>query len=245
MTTDIAELSAQIDSPIIPVVATTADLSARIGVLQSAKIDIKLLGLTADLSNFENAWRNLLIPTNTLNAQQRAGSDWQLADLLHEALRHLPRRILLKPRFWEWLSLVKLPDYVIARWVSDLSNFTQANCGRFLCSSGVAGIETNALARLYWTADVSWSARGDYTGVDHLFRNQDLHKTIFTNELCLQQRLCLAHADEMSQNFDEDEAREMVKILGKIQASTSYVSMTDQDLRSLVQAIRPLIPKNA
>ncbi len=241
MTTDIAELNAQIDASLVPAVAT-ADPHARVGLLTNAGVNINLLGLSADFAEFEKRWRSLLPAAATLTPQQRAGTDWQLADSLHQALQHLPRRVLLKPRFWEWLSLIKTPQYVIARWISDENNFTNANCGRFVCSSGVAGIETNALARLYWTADVSWSIRGDYTGMDSLFRIQDLHKTIFTNELCYQQRLCLAHADEMKQGFDEDEAREMVKILGKIQASTSYVSLSDNQLADLIRQIRPLLP---
>jgi len=244
VTTDIAELSAQIDASLVPAVAT-ADPQARVGLLTNAGVNINLLGLSADFAEFEKRWRSLLPAAETLTPQQRAGTDWQLADSLHQALRHLPRRVLLKPRFWEWLSLIKTPEYVIGRWVADQDNFTNANCGRFVCSSGVAGIETNALARLYWTADVSWSIRGDYSGMDSLFRIQDLHKTIFTNELCYQQRLCLAHADEMKQGFDEDEAREMVKILGKIQASTSYVSLSDNQLADLIRQIRPLLPAKA
>lgn len=242
MTSEIAELSGQIESQSVPLVAT-ARAPERIALLTNQGIAINLQGLTANFDEFETKWRSLLPDGTTQTAEVRAGSDWQLADLLHKALRHLPRRTLLKPRFWEWLALVKTPEYVIARWVADRNNFTNANCGRFLCSSGVAGIETNALARLYWTADVSWSVRGDYSGMDSLFRIQDLHKTIFTNELCYQQRLCLAHADEMKQNFDQKEAREMVKILGKIQASTSYVSLTDHQLSDLVKQIRPLLPK--
>jgi len=241
MTTDLSELSTQLGDHLVPAIAMAAP-QTRVGLLANAGVNNNLLGLSADLTPFESKYRSLFPSRAPLNPTQRAGTDWQIADVLHQALRHLPRRTLLKPRFWEWLSLVKFPEYVVSRWVSDPSNFSAANCGRFVCSSGVAGIETNALARLYWTADVTWSVRGDYSGMDSLFRIQDLHKTIFTNELCYQQRLCLAHADEMKQNFDEDEAREMVKILGKIQASTSYVSLSDQQLAHLIQQLRPLLP---
>jgi hypothetical protein len=241
MTTNVSELSSPLDGELVPAVAI-ADAHHRLKILADSGINVNLLSDSVTLDVFESRWRSLLPQHTSLSPTQRAGTDWQLAEVLHEALRHLPRRVLLKPRFWEWLSIVRLPEYVVSRWVSDPTNFTAANCGRFVCTSGVAGVETNALARLYWTADVSWTIRGDYTGLDSLFRIQDLHKTIFTNELCYQQRLCLAHADEMKQNFDEDEAREMVKILGKIQASTSYVSLSDQQLSALVKQIRPLLP---
>lgn len=168
MNVEIAELSTQIESQSVAAVAT-ADPDARIAVLAGLGITISLQGLRANLDDFETRWRTLLPSGTSQTAKDRAITDWQLADSLHRALRHLPRRTLLKPRFWEWLSLVATPEYVIARWVSDQNNFTNANCGRFLCSSGVAGIETNALARLYWTADVSWSTRGDYSGMDSLF----------------------------------------------------------------------------
>jgi hypothetical protein len=122
--------------------------------------------------------------------------------------------------------------------VVDNTNLTRANIGRFTCGTGVSRVATNALSRLYWTAEVSWTVRGDYSGLTNLLSKADLHKTLFTNELCLQPRLCLAHVDEMIQNFDEKEAREMVKLLGVIQASTSYVSLTDAQLAQLVSALR-------
>jgi len=240
----LSELSRPIDDALVPKIAA-AQSEERITLLKRAGFEINLLGHSSDLQKFESKWPTLLPPGKPLTNQERAATDWQLADTLHDALRHLPRRELLKPRFWEWLSLVALPDYVIARWVADRENFTVANCGRFTCSAGVAGIETNALARLYWTADVSWSVRADYSGLDSLLRLQDLHKTIFTNQLCYQMRLCLAHADEMKQNFDQREAREMVKILGKIQASTAYVGLTDKQIADLIKQIRPLLPKKS
>jgi hypothetical protein len=102
----------------------------------------------------------------------------------------------------------------------------------------VSRVATNALSRLYWTAEVSWTVRGDYSGLKNLLSKADLHKTLFTNELCLQPRLCLVHVDEMIQNFDEKEARDMVKLLGVFQASTSYVSLTDAQLSQLVATLR-------
>jgi hypothetical protein len=240
----LSELSKPIDDSLVGTIAV-AKPDERVALLKRCGVEVNLLGHRADLQTFDSKSQSLLLHGKPLTDKERAATDWQLAGTLHEALRDLPRRELLKPRFWEWLSLVALPEYVVARWVEDRDSFTVANCGRFSCSAGVAGIETNALARLYWTADVSWSVRGDYSGLDSLLRIQDLHKTIFTNQLCYQGRLCLAHADEMKQNFDEDEAREMVKILGKIQASTAYVGLTDQQLVDLIKQLRPLLPKKS
>ena len=94
------------------------------------------------------------------------------------------------------------------------------------------------MSRLYWTADMSWTVRGDYSGLTNLLSKADFHKTLFTNELCLRPRLCLAHVDEMIKGYKEKDAREMVKLLGVFQASTSYVSLSDGQLAQLVMALR-------
>ena len=207
--------------------------SDRGAVIQEC-LSVTLAGATADFNAFNAFW------AGKTDASKRvaASSDAEAAELLHTALRHCPRRLLLNPRFWEWLSLVALDNYVVARWVVDHTNLTRANIGRFTCGTGVSRVATNALSRLYWTAEVSWQVRRDYSGVPNLLSKADLHKTLFTNELCLQPRLCLAHVDEMIQNYDEKEAREMVKLLGVFQASTSYVSLSDPQLAQLVKTLR-------
>jgi hypothetical protein len=212
----------------------TGPASERVRRLQDADIGVTLHGAQADLASFDAAWRRLA-PRGDLPTS----SDVKLAPVLHDVLKDQSRRLLLQPRFWEWLALVELPDYVVARWVDDRLNLTGANIGRFLAGTGVSSVANHALARLYWTAEVSWVERGDYSGVQNLLSKADLHKTLFTNELCLQPRLCLAHADEMIKNYNEDEAREMVKLLGFVQTSTSYVSLSEADLQGLIKALRP------
>lgn len=233
MTTSLGTLSAQPTNPTV-VSVVTGPASERVRRLQDANIGVTLHGAPANLASFDAAWRHI-----ARRGELPPSTDVKLAPILHDVLKDQSRRLLLQPRFWEWLALIELPDYVVARWVDDRLNLTGANIGRFLAGTGVSSIANHALARLYWTAEVSWVERGDYSGVPNLLSKADLHKTLFTNELCLQPRLCLAHADEMIQNYKEDEAREMVKLLGFVQTSTSYVSLTEADLRRLVKALRP------
>lgn len=232
MITQLALLGAPANEEQVRLVVS-ASPSKKDEVIQDA-LKITLAGATADLTHFKK------FVERTVDDSMRlpASSDVEAAQILHKALRDCKRRFVLDPRFWEWLSIAELTNYVVARWVVDNTNLTRANIGRFTCGTGVSRVATNALSRLYWTADVSWTVRGDYSGLTNLLSKADLHKTLFTNELCLQPRLCLAHVDEMIKGYKEKDAREMVKLLGVFQASTSYVSLSDGQLAQLVLALR-------
>jgi len=232
MNTQLALLGAPATEEQVRLVVS-ASPTKRDEVVQNA-LTITLAGATADLTQFKGFVAGAIDTSMRLPAS----SDAEAARILHEALRACKRRLLLDPRFWEWLSMVELTNYVVARWVVDNANLTRANVGRFTCGTGVSRVATNALSRLYWTAEVSWTVRGDYSGLTNLLSKADLHKTLFTNELCLQPRLCLAHVDEMIQNYNEKEARDMVKLLGVFQASTSYASLSNDQLAQIVSTLR-------
>lgn len=75
------------------------------------------------------------------------GSDGLAAEAIHRCLR-LTRRESAEMRFWHYLSMVKLPDYVAWRYFDPQTGKT--NKHRF-----VGYLDDNALSRLWWFAELT------------------------------------------------------------------------------------------
>ena len=192
--------------------------------------------VSADLSSFEVCWGGLVDKKGKLSAS----SDQVVCIELHKALSGISRRTSLDPKFWMWLSIGPLREYVIARWGVDLKNITEANLGRFSCVSSNSSLgSTNALSRLYWASDAVYQASGtSYSSIDAVIGIADLHKTLFTNSLSLDTKLVVAACKELSNNYREEVSRDVIKTLGAVRLSTMYAAISDADLQLLIKDIR-------
>ncbi len=192
--------------------------------------------VSADLSAFENSWRGLTDAKGRVSAR----SDQVVCVELHKALIAITRRTSLDPKFWMWLSIGPLRDYVIARWGVDLENITEANLGRFSCASSNSSLgSTNALSRLYWASDaVHQKSDNSYNFINAVIGQADLHKTLFTNSLSLDTKLLVAACKELSTNYREPVSRDVIKTLGAVRLSTMYAAISDTDLQILIKDIR-------
>jgi hypothetical protein len=192
--------------------------------------------VSADLSSFETCWGGLVDKKGKLSAS----SDQVVCIELHKALSGISRRTSLDPKFWMWLSIDPLREYVIARWGVDLKNITEANLGRFSCVSSNSSLgSTNALSRLYWASDAVYQTSGtSYSSIDAVIGIADLHKTLFTNSLSLDTKLVVAACKELSTNYRELVSRDVIKTLGAVRLSTMYAAISDTDLQILIKDIR-------
>ena len=117
-------------------------------------------------------------------------SDRKLAPVVHSALKNSERRVLLDVRFWQWLTVVRFKDYVLDRWCSDVRfeegvPLRNEERQHFLGGTSLVGTARNALARLFWSADILWTAEDGYTLAQAALERQDLFTGIFERELCL------------------------------------------------------------
>jgi len=100
-------------------------------------------------------------------------TDSRLARALHRNL-NLPRRYAMDTRIWHYLTCISYPEYVRFRWTR---NNNKVSKERFL-----GGIKRNALARLWWAAEVLHN-EDDYSLVNVCFDNQDLYEAVFGRSL--------------------------------------------------------------
>ena len=149
--------------------------------------------------------------------------DAELAPVLHEALKDVPRRLLTDRLLWHWMTTSPLRDFVNHRWPPDDEGRPVPE--RYLGSQTLNGVNRNALARLYWTADATVE-NGSYNLTEKVLTNSDLHLGIFDRQLCLDNRLVKACV-RLLDGFHEDVRRKALLLL-RIRLRTTVVEALDE-----------------
>jgi hypothetical protein len=111
--------------------------------------------------------------------------DAKLAPVLHEALEGVPRRHLTDCLFWHWMTTSPLKEFVVHRWPPKDGRY---QVDRYLGKNTLAGVNGNALARLYWTAEATHED-DSYELTEMVLTNADLHVQIFDSLFGLEDRL--------------------------------------------------------
>ena len=191
-------------------------------------------GETADLSAFRGEVDRLLAKRRTLKAK----SDTSLAEILHRCLRDVRRRTLLDPRTWQWLTIVEFGDYTLARWAdgvdrSKTDELTTAQLGRFVGSASLVGRSRNSLARLYWGADMAYSATGNYSDVAAVFANSDLVVGVAERLVGLEPSAAIAVMARLK-DLKQLDRREALKRLNHILSTTALESLSPPEVVELL-----------
>ncbi len=167
-----------------------------------------------------------------------AATDAQLAPVIHRALQTVPRRTLLDMRFWQWLTAEQFAEYVLRRWAPgfdvDLDvSLTPGQQARFLGSSSLVGMSRNALARLFWCADVLVDRHGNYELAGRMLSNQDLFAGVFERRFGLVPTVARVCAISLP-DLREDDRRLALRRLN-LRASTVVLEVaTDDDVHRLL-----------
>ena len=175
------------------------------------------------------------LPTN-----QRSSWDRELVEPLYEALKDLPRRTLVDMRFWHWLCIVPLQDFVWYRWHGQIPdapgsvlNQNQALTGRFTGTSSLNGFSRNALTRLYWCAATLYTEEEGFHWVELILANQDLYQAIFERKFSLYPpavKACLIELKDRS----EAERREAIKRFNYHLTTIVLETLSEEDIRKML-----------
>ncbi|KLR59928.1 hypothetical protein IMCC26207_110167 [Actinobacteria bacterium IMCC26207] len=188
----------------------------------------------ADLADFRRQVDQLLVKDAILTA----GSDAELAKVLHQSLIGVRRRTLLDPRTWHWLCLAEYADYTLARWADgadrDLAGTLEgAKLVRFLGQDSLVGRSRNALARLYWGADTAFSVSGDYTKVATVFEIPDLLVGVSERKMGLDPSAAIAIMEELK-GLKEKARRKALKRVNFILSTTSLEALSPAQVVELL-----------
>ena len=168
-----------------------------------------------------------------------SGSSWDalIAEPLHRALRHLPRRLVTDMRLWQWLAADPFAEFVWTRWYGAVPDrpsevLTDSLGERFLGTSTLRGVSRNALARLFWCADALHSGE-DYSLTTQALENQDFFQAMFERAFGLYPpavRACLEVLDRAS----ETERRSAARKLNHYLTTITLEALDENDVRHLL-----------
>jgi hypothetical protein len=175
-----------------------------------------------------------------LPVNQRSSWDRELVQPLYKALRGLPRRTLVDMRFWHWLCIVPLRDFVWYRWYGQIPDDprtalsqNQALIGRFTGTASLNGFSRNALTRLYWSAATLYTEEEGFHWIELVLSNQDLYQAIFERKFSLYPpavRACLIELKDRS----EAERREAIKRFNYHLTTIVLETLTEDDIRKVL-----------
>jgi hypothetical protein len=160
--------------------------------------------------------------------------DGELGPVLHQALRELPRRMLLDMAMWEWLAITQFRDWILHRWLGgelpEDGSLKTSQVERFTGRPTLHGFARHAIARLYWGADALYApgaGDGGYEYFKIVFANQDFQQGLFERKFSLCASVPSVCAVTLK-SLGQDQRREKLKRLNFL-ASTIALEALDQD----------------
>jgi len=128
-----------------------------------------------DLDALEEAIERATAIFDTDTATERSAMDSMLAPLVHEYY-DVPPRMAGQIGVWQYLTLVKFPEYVVTRWLGH-GGLKEKLLGE------QKDLYSNQFARLWWGAHLTYDETEDnYFGAHKLFNKQRLANYVLDSE---------------------------------------------------------------
>ena len=219
-----AEDLLRFDTPILP--GDLADVLSG-----SSSPPVRATGAKADLGPVDKIFRKLAAQSST----KKGDYDVAMCAALHRHLKHLPAPIKLDMRMWQWLTIKKFPDFVWTRWDGKIPTNIGAALARggmadrFLGSRSLRGRNRNALARLFFTAEILHDGKEGYRLAATAFANQDRHTSIFEREMGLVPAAAKALI-RVTQKMGSEDIQKTAKRLNHIGSALVLESVDEQQL---------------
>lgn len=200
-------------------------------LLGSASPPVQKTGAKANLDPVEKTFRKLAAQSST----KKGDYDVAMCEVLHRKLKHLPAPIKLDMRMWQWLTIRRFPDFVWTRWDGKIPTDVGAALARggmadrFLGSRSLRGRNRNALARLFFTADILHDGKEGYRLAATAFANQDRHTSIFEREMGLVPAAAKALI-KVTQKMGSEDIQKTAKRLNHIGSALVLESVDEQQL---------------
>jgi len=154
---------------------------------QTLSLPVQKTGETANLEPVEKSLKRLKLKSGV----KKTDYDLEMCEVLHRQLKHLSAGLKVDMRFWQWLTVQRFPEFVWLRWHGEVPQDIRAALGRsgmsdrFLGKRTLRGRNRNALARLFFTAEILYDKTLGYKLATSAFANQDRHTSIFEREMGL------------------------------------------------------------
>jgi hypothetical protein len=203
---------------------------------QPNSFDQEILGMVPiDLTEFETIRMKLLD-----SVPQRSKWDSALVEPFHRALSRLTEAEALDMRFWHWICIAGLPEYVKHRWVPKLSDETSlpervlAHHDRFLGGANLRGIAHNTCARLWWAGHTLFDDTNGYKLARKVLESQDLFTSLFERELVLHRPFARACVIELG-DLPGDRVKQVLKRTNQWATTMVFDTMDEERLQGLIR----------
>jgi hypothetical protein len=198
----------------------------------SGSIDppVEKTGGKVDLQPVEKIFRRLA----TQGKKKTGEYDVAMCEALHRALKHLPTAVKLDMRMWHWLAIKRFPDFVWIRWHGKKPGDVAAALAggmpaRFLGNRSLRGRNRNALARLFFTAEILYDRKDGYLLATTAFANQDRHTSLFERKMGLLPDAAKALI-RVTQRMGSEEIQKTAKRLNHIGSALVLDTVDEQQL---------------
>ncbi len=164
--------------------------------------------------------------------------DGWLAPRVHSALP-LRRREAADPKVWGWLTVERYPGLVPHRWKQN------AKTGAWPLERLTGDKVRQTLARLWWAAELTMDASGDYGLTRELFSLsgfQDAYEAMFGREFC-GYRPALSAFIQVAGPHPEKVMRETAKQFSNLLSTVVVESLSEDELKLELGALVGLVSK--
>ena len=225
----------------------------------SEKNTIKLSDSLKTLSESTKNFEDNFVKGATKGSIARSDSD--LAPLVYETFKDLPRRELLDVRFWQWISLNHFENYIWVRWWAaknstnrkswplkssgekidqlrkknkDDNEIWSTVVSRFLGGSSMKSLTSRqAISRLFWP----YKILGNQELTNLCFEKQDIAVAVFERQYGLHQEAARSFIKNISikhPNLEKKNIQYEAKKLNRYFATLSTEYLNENDIKKLI-----------
>lgn len=135
-------------------------------------------------------------------------------------------------RFWQWVSLNPMQEYVKWRWSIDLEN-KPSHYSRFLGTGGIRGLSQNAISRIYTPAALLLPEVDGVELLESLFDKAQKELSIFQSESCLNRRVLIAVV-KATKGKNQRESKNTIMKLNALKYTKCFEVMTEDEILDLL-----------
>jgi len=160
--------------------------------------------------------------------------DVALAMELHDAIikSKISESFLFDMRFWQWVCLYPMSEYVNWRWSIDLEN-KPSHYNRYLGTGGTGGFSKNAVSRIFIPAYVLLKEKDGKELLESLFDKTQKEQSIFQNECAINAKILVAMV-RATKNKNTSESKNTIMKLNALKFSKCFDLMPEEDIVALI-----------
>lgn len=167
------------------------------------------------------------------NEEKRSDHDYMFSKLIFSALEdsNLDKRFTFDLRFWQWISINEIREYVLWRW--NINEDSLNKLERFLGAGGVTGFSTNSASRLYFPAASLLGKDDGDNLLKEFWKYSQKEQSISQSTLSINPKIFYAIA-KATKNLNGNETKAFIIQLNFLKSNLFLDLMDENEISNLV-----------